>query len=129
MERFRNEFGEMAVVIATDMQPDYLTLFTEPVTQSQNTGLNFTVSAFVTTVSQVARRLNHHGVRLGAGAGTWDDMAYFCAKDDNYPKNIIIYIGDGMSAAHITAGKIALGGLNLERFAVTGLVTTHAEAD
>ncbi|MGD9042512.1 MAG: hypothetical protein PVG06_02305 [Desulfobacterales bacterium] len=79
MERFRNELGEMAVVIATDLQPDYLTLFTEPVTQSQNTGLNFTVSAFGTTVGHVARRLNHHGVRLGAGAGTWDDMAYFKA--------------------------------------------------
>jgi hypothetical protein len=30
-------------------------------------------------VGHVARRLNHHGVRLGAGAGTWDDMAYFKA--------------------------------------------------
>ena len=79
MERFRNELGEMAVVVAADMQPDYLTLFTEPVTQSQNTGLNFTVNAFSTTVRQVARRLNHHRVRLGAGAGTWDDMAYFKA--------------------------------------------------
>ena len=50
-----------------------------------------------------------------------------CARNDNDPKNIIIYIGDGMGVAHITAGKIALGELNLERFAVTGLVTTHAE--
>ena len=50
-----------------------------------------------------------------------------CARNDNYPKNIIIYIGDGMGVAHITAGKIALGTLNLERFAVAGLVTTHAE--
>jgi alkaline phosphatase len=50
-----------------------------------------------------------------------------CSRSDNYPKNIIIYIGDGMGVAHITAGKIALGRLNLERFAVTGLVTTHSE--
>ena len=50
-----------------------------------------------------------------------------CARNDNYPKNIIIYIGDGMGVTHITAGKIALGTLNLERFAVAGLVTTHAE--
>ena len=50
-----------------------------------------------------------------------------CSRNDNYPKNIIIYIGDGMGVAHITAGKIALGRLNLERFAVTGLVTTHSE--
>jgi hypothetical protein len=39
MGRFRDELSEMAAVIATDMQPDYLTLFTEPHTQSQNTGL------------------------------------------------------------------------------------------
>lgn len=50
-----------------------------------------------------------------------------CSRNDNYPKNIIFYIGDGMGIAHITAGKIALGRLNLERFAVTGMVTTHSE--
>jgi alkaline phosphatase len=50
-----------------------------------------------------------------------------CSRNDTYPKNIIIYIGDGMGVAHITAGKIARGRLNLERFAVTGLVTTHSE--
>ena len=79
MARFRAELAEMAAVIATDIQPDYLTLFTEPHTQSQNTGLNFTVNAFSTTVGHVARSLNQHRVRLGAGAGTWDDMAYFRA--------------------------------------------------
>jgi alkaline phosphatase len=50
-----------------------------------------------------------------------------CARNDNYPKNIIIYIGDGMGVAHITAAKIARGTLNLERFSVTGMVTTHSE--
>jgi alkaline phosphatase len=50
-----------------------------------------------------------------------------CSRNDTYPKNIIIYIGDGMGVAHITAGKIARGRLNLERFAVTGMVTTHSE--
>ena len=50
-----------------------------------------------------------------------------CSRNDNYPKNIVLFIGDGMGVAHITAGKIARGTLNLERFAVTGLVTTHPE--
>jgi alkaline phosphatase len=49
-----------------------------------------------------------------------------CSRNDNYPKNIIIYIGDGMGVAHITAGKIARGNINLERFSVSGLVTTHS---
>lgn len=50
-----------------------------------------------------------------------------CSRNDNYPNNIIIYIGDGMGVAHITAGKIAKGTLNLERFPVTGMMTTHSE--
>jgi alkaline phosphatase len=50
-----------------------------------------------------------------------------CSRNDNYPKNIILFIGDGMGVAHITAGKIARGNLNLERFAVAGLVTTHPQ--
>ena len=50
-----------------------------------------------------------------------------CSRNDNYPKNIIICIGDGMGVAHITAGKIAQGTLNLERFAVSGMVTSHSE--
>ena len=50
-----------------------------------------------------------------------------CTANDKYPKNIIVFIGDGMGVAHITAGKIVQGKLNLERFSVMGLVTTHSE--
>jgi alkaline phosphatase len=46
-----------------------------------------------------------------------------CAGDSDYPENIILFIGDGMGVAHITAGKIVQGELNLERFSVSGLVT------
>ncbi|MGD9241009.1 MAG: hypothetical protein PVG69_13340 [Desulfobacterales bacterium] len=79
LKRFRDELREMAAVIVTDMQPDYLTLFTEPDTQSQNTGLDFTVKNFSETVRYAAKNLKHPSIRLGAGAGTWDDMAYFKA--------------------------------------------------
>jgi alkaline phosphatase len=50
-----------------------------------------------------------------------------CSRSDNYPKNIILFIGDGMGVTHITAGKIALGTLNLERSSVTALVMTYSE--
>ena len=52
-----------------------------------------------------------------------------CFGTDHYPKNIILYIGDGMGTAHITAAKIALGTLNLERFSVSGMLTTHSERE
>jgi alkaline phosphatase len=54
-------------------------------------------------------------------------MVFGCAEDPDYPKNIILFIGDGMGVAHISAAKIARGRLNLERFSVSGLVTTHSE--
>jgi alkaline phosphatase len=49
-----------------------------------------------------------------------------CAADNDYPENIILFIGDGMGVGHITVGKIARGNINLERFSVMGLVTTHS---
>jgi alkaline phosphatase len=49
-----------------------------------------------------------------------------CAAGNDYPENIILFVGDGMGVGHITAGKIARGNINLERFSVMGLVTTHS---
>jgi len=43
-----------------------------------------------------------------------------------YPKNIILFIGDGMGVSHVTAGKIVKGVLNLESFTTLGLLTTHS---
>ena len=49
-----------------------------------------------------------------------------CTGGKDYPENIILFIGDGMGVTHITAGKIVRGNINLERFSVMGLVTTHS---
>jgi alkaline phosphatase len=49
-----------------------------------------------------------------------------CAVDSKYPENIIFFIGDGMGVSHISAAKIARGNLHLERFSVSGLITTHS---
>lgn len=76
---FRDGLREMVAVIVTDMQPDYLTLLTEPDTQSRNTGLHFTEKEFSQTVRFVAENVKPNGVRLGAGAGTWEDLDYFKA--------------------------------------------------
>jgi len=50
-----------------------------------------------------------------------------CAEENTTPKNIILFIGDGMGISQITAGKIAKGNLNIERFKVIGLLTTHTQ--
>jgi len=46
---------------------------------------------------------------------------------DAIPKNIILFIGDGMGLSQVTAGKIAKGALEMERCPVTGLVTTWSD--
>ena len=53
-------------------------------------------------------------------------LLFGCGGTGDYPQNIILFIGDGMGVAHITAGKIAASTLHLERFPVSGLVTTHS---
>lgn len=45
------------------------------------------------------------------------------------PKNIIILIGDGMGAGHVTAAKTVSGTINMERFVIAGLVTTHPHGE
>jgi alkaline phosphatase len=52
-----------------------------------------------------------------------------CAVKAARPKNIILFIGDGMGVSQITAGKIVKGHLNLERFKVAGLLTTYSQSD
>jgi len=43
------------------------------------------------------------------------------------PKNIILFIGDGMGIAQLTAGKVVKGALNLEQFKHLGLLMTHSQ--
>ena len=45
---------------------------------------------------------------------------------DAAPRNIILFIGDGMGVSQVTAGKIAKGTLHMERLKVVGLHTTHS---
>lgn len=50
-----------------------------------------------------------------------------CARVYETPRNIILFIGDGMGIAHVTAAKITKGSLNLERLRTGGFVMTNAE--
>lgn len=51
----------------------------------------------------------------------------FFTRRSAVPKNVILFIGDGMGVSHITAGKTVKGVLNLERFKTLGLLTTHSQ--
>ncbi len=51
-------------------------------------------------------------------------LAFTAYTEECAPKNIILFIGDGMGLSQVTAGKIEKGTLEMERCPVTGLVTT-----
>ncbi|MDH3345924.1 MAG: alkaline phosphatase, partial [Kiritimatiellaceae bacterium] len=44
--------------------------------------------------------------------------------EEAVPKNIILFIGDGMGVSQVTAGKVTKGTLEMERCPVAALVTT-----
>jgi alkaline phosphatase len=50
----------------------------------------------------------------------------YSASGQDLPKNIILFIGDGMGVAHVTAGMTVGGTLNLERCTTGGHLTTHS---
>lgn len=42
------------------------------------------------------------------------------------PKNIILFIGDGMGVSHVTASRVTVEQLNMARFKTMGLLSTHS---
>jgi hypothetical protein len=75
-ERYAQEKRQMAEVIIREIRPDFLTLENEPQTQAQNTGLRVTPQTFTILIQYMLSGLDRGGVLVGAGTGTWDDLAY-----------------------------------------------------
>lgn len=76
-QRYKHEKRQMAETIIREIRPDFLTIENEPHTAWENTGLPFTVATFTEVVRTVLDGLDRSGVLVGAGAGTWDGLAYF----------------------------------------------------
>jgi hypothetical protein len=78
-ETFGDGLREMAEAVIADLRPEFLTLLCEPDTQTRNTGLPFSPAEFAAVIRQVVKGLDHPGVKLGAGAGSWVGIDYFKA--------------------------------------------------
>lgn len=64
------------------------------------------------------------------GGSRYEVEQYRPVKQAKAPKNVIFLIGDGMGLSHITAARVANGGLlYLDQFPVTGLNSTHSASD
>jgi len=75
-ERYRREKRQMAEVIIREVRPTFLTVQNEPGTQAHNTGLPMAVQNVTDLLEFVTRGLDKRGVLVGAGTGTWEDLAY-----------------------------------------------------
>lgn len=75
-EQYLIQKRQMIETIIQKIKPDYLTIENEPLTQQNNTGLDFSVNNAVSDVNYFLTGLNKSGVKIGAGTGTWDDIQY-----------------------------------------------------
>ncbi len=74
----------------------------------------------------IRMKINRVAFVLLAVALLFGAISVVYAGEAARPKNVILFIGDGMGVTQITAGKIVKGNLNLEEFKVLGLLTTHS---
>jgi hypothetical protein len=104
-EFFNAGLHEMAEAVLADIHPDYLTVLSEPDTQTRNTGLAFSASQFAAAVKSAVRGLDPGSTWLGAGAGTWIALDYFKALADvpelNYLDLHIYPIQYGFASARV----------------------------
>ncbi|MCX6000848.1 MAG: hypothetical protein NTU41_15050 [Chloroflexi bacterium] len=106
---YREGKRRMAETIIREMHPDYLSLANEPTTEYMLTGIRQTPSDFAGTVRYILNGLDRSGVLIGAGAGTWNDMAYIQELAENTDLDYIdmhIYPSDYLEQA-VTAADIA----------------------
>lgn len=77
LDQYKVEKRQTAQTIIAELQPHYLTVENEPLTSQANTGLDLSVENQTEVVRFILDDLDRNGVRVGAGAGAWDDIAYF----------------------------------------------------
>jgi hypothetical protein len=65
------------VTIANEVQPDYLQIADEPKTIAMLSGVKLTPEEYAAFIQSSVDKIGHpHGLKLGAGSGTWEDPAY-----------------------------------------------------
>jgi hypothetical protein len=76
-ERFMRQKREMIEIALRELQPDYLTVASEPDTSEMNTSLDFSPDHFIEYVQAFTKGLKRGKTKIGAGAGTWSPLVYW----------------------------------------------------
>jgi hypothetical protein len=77
MARFTEEWRVHIHRAVAITQPDWVSVFNEPGTMGDVLGLRFGPSEERAIVARLLAGWDHGGARVAAGAGSWDDEAYF----------------------------------------------------
>ena len=76
-ESFLQGLEDQLILVAGQVQPDYLTLANEPVTDEGLTDLKITPEAWSSFINSTVSRIDRsYGILVGAGTGTWENPAY-----------------------------------------------------
>jgi hypothetical protein len=109
VDQFFQMRQDQLVLIAREVQPDYLSLGNEPSTQIMLTGISFSRDQYLDFIRDTAASIDRSsGILLGAGTGSWEDPAYLEALS-NEPLidfiNIHIY---PLSSGHFDFIELAM---------------------
>lgn len=105
---------DQIILIAKEIKPDWLTIDNEPSTQKHITGFNFTPELWKTTLTSFLSGFKHDGIKVGAGAGSWDEIKYFKLMCDlpldfidihTYPVNGDCLVKNVTSVANLVKSK------------------------
>jgi len=76
-QTFLEDLQDQLLLIAGEINPDYLTLANEPQTEQALTGLNITPSVWRDFIASTLDKVDRsNGLLVGAGTGTWESLAY-----------------------------------------------------
>lgn len=77
VDQYFSDQHDIALLIAREIQPDYLSISAEPETEMMLTGLTFTVDEYLQHIQTVLADIDRsNGLLVGGGAGNWENPAY-----------------------------------------------------
>lgn len=79
VEQYLEGRKEQAILIAKVLHPDYLTIANEPATEMAQTHKRITLKEYINYINDTLDKIDHNGILIGAGSGTWENPAYIKA--------------------------------------------------
>lgn len=143
LDTFQQQLREQTETIINELHPDYLSIINEPTTITMLTGLQFTAANFTEAVNYVLNGLDRQGVKIGGGAGTWNDPSFISSLSANtsldyidlhlYPINrdylnrVTSYADEAKSHnKKVVVGEAWLYKIDDDELASTGQIATQA---